>query len=186
VGVDRDPENVVWAVKRAATAGRSNIHFLASEFTDFTDARSFDAFVGRFILMYLPDPVATLKLLSRQLRSGAAIAFCEPDYTVLSTVVPEIPLLRQSEEWVREAFRRSGARVDMGMRLYQTFRDTGITVSQLSGYGVRREMIDFFVEGVRSILPKIEQFKIATREEVNIGSRILSGMCGPLQHSRKK
>jgi hypothetical protein len=25
VGVDRDPENVVWAVKRAATAGRSNM-----------------------------------------------------------------------------------------------------------------------------------------------------------------
>jgi hypothetical protein len=63
----------------------------------------------------------------------------------------------------------------MGMRLYQTFRDagfvdTGITVSQLSGYGLRREMIEFFVEGVRSILPKIEQFRIATREEVNIDS----------------
>jgi ubiquinone/menaquinone biosynthesis C-methylase UbiE len=61
VGVDRDPKNVVWAVKRAVTAGRSNIHFLASEFTDFTDARSFDALVSRLILMYLPDPVATLK-----------------------------------------------------------------------------------------------------------------------------
>jgi len=95
-------------------------HFLASESSKFTDAQPFDALVGRFILMYLPDPVATLKLLSRQLRSGAAIAFCEPDYTVLSTVVPEIPLLRQCEEWLREAFRRSGARVDMGMRLYQT------------------------------------------------------------------
>jgi len=43
-----------------------------------------------------------------------------------------------------------------------------MTVSQLSGYGVRREMIDFFVEGVRSILPKIQQLRIATREEVNI------------------
>jgi len=31
-------------------------------------------------------------------------------------------------------------------------------------------MIEFFVEGVRSILPKIEQFRIATREEVNIDS----------------
>ncbi len=175
VGVDRDPENVAWAVKRAVAADCSNIHFLASEFSKFTDAQPFDALVGRFILMYLPDPVATLKLLSRQLRSGAAIAFCEPDYTVLSTVVPEIPLLRQCEEWLREAFRRSGARVDMGMRLYQTFRDagfvdTGITVSQLSGCGARREMIEFFVEGVRSILPKIEQFRIATREEVNIDS----------------
>ena len=100
-------------------------------------------------------------------------AFCEPDYTVLSTVVPEVPLLRQCEEWQRETFRALGACVDMGMRLYHTFRDSGfvdmgMTVSQLSGYGARREMIDFFVEGVRSILPKIQQLRIATREEVNI------------------
>jgi len=167
VGVDRDPENVAWAAKRAAEAGHSNIHFLANEITDFIHPQLFDALVGRFILMYLPDPVATLKLLSRHLRGGAVITFCEPDYTVLSTVVPEVPLLRQCEEWQRETFRASGARVDMGMRLYHTFRDSG-TVSQLSGYGVRREMIDFFVEGVRSILPKIQQLRIATREEVNI------------------
>ena len=175
VGVDRDPENVTWAAKRAAEAGRSNIHFLAKEFTDFSNAQPFDALVGRFILMYLPDPVATLRLLSRQLRSNAAIAFCEPDYTVLSTAVPEVPLLRQCEEWQREAFRRAGARIDMGMRLYHTFRDsgfvdTGMTVSQLSGYGVRRELIEFFTEGIRSILPKIEELRIATREEVDIDS----------------
>jgi ubiquinone/menaquinone biosynthesis C-methylase UbiE len=173
VGLDRDPENVAWAAKRAAEASRSNIRFLTNEFTDFINPQLFDALVGRFILMYLPDPVATLRLLSRHLRSGAAIAFCEPDYTVLSTVVPEVPLLRQCEEWQREAFRASGARVDMGMRLYHTFRDSGfvdmgMTVSQLSGYGVRRELIDFFVEGVRSLLPKIQQLRIATLEEVNI------------------
>lgn len=173
VGIDRDPENVAWATKRAAESGRSNIRFIANELGDFASSHLFDALVGRFILMYLPDPVATLRLLSRHLRRGAAIAFCEPDLTVLSTVVPEVPLLRQCEEWQRDAWRSSGARVDMGMRLYHTFRDsgfvdTGMTVSQLSGYGVRRELIEFFVEGVRSMLPQIRQFKIATPEEVNI------------------
>src|SRR5258708_17704563 len=59
VGVDRDPENVAWAAKRAAEAGHSNIHFLANEITDFIHPQLFDALVGRFILMYLPDPVAT-------------------------------------------------------------------------------------------------------------------------------
>lgn len=173
VGIDRDPENVAWATKRAVGADRSNISFVTTELTEFVNSQLFDALVGRFILMYLPDPVATLRLLSRHLRSGAAISFCEPDLTVLSTVVPEVPLLRQCEEWQRDAWRSSGARVDMGMRLYHTFRDsgfvdTGLTVSQLSGYGVRRELIEFFVEGVRSMLPKIQQFKIATLEEVNI------------------
>jgi len=28
----------------------------ACEFSEFTDARQYDALVGRFILMYLPDP----------------------------------------------------------------------------------------------------------------------------------
>src|SRR5712664_3012993 len=35
VGLDRDPENVAWAAKRAAEADRSNIRFLTNEFTDF-------------------------------------------------------------------------------------------------------------------------------------------------------
>lgn len=175
VGVDRDPDNIAWAAKRAVQAGRSNVRFLTNEFTEFFDSQPFDALVGRFILMYLPDPVATLSVLSRHLRSGSAIAFCEPDYTVLSTTFPEVPLLRQCEEWQREAFRRAGARTDMGMRLYHTFRDsgfvdTGIMVSQLSGYGARRELIDFFSESIRSILPTIEEQKIATREEVDIDS----------------
>jgi ubiquinone/menaquinone biosynthesis C-methylase UbiE len=173
VGLDRDAANVAWASRRVAEAGFANIRFQVGEFSDFADSRPFDALVGRFILMYLPDPVVILRRLSEQLRSGAVIAFMEPDFTAMSTVFPEMPLFRQCEEWSREAFRRAGARIDMGMRLYHTYRDAGFvntatTVSQLSGCGVRREMIEFFVEGIRSILPKIEQYGIATREEVLI------------------
>jgi trans-aconitate methyltransferase len=125
VGIDRDPENVAGAMKWAVEARRSNIRFMTNEFEDLTSSQPFGALVGLFILIYLPDPVATLRLLSRHLGSGAAIAFCEPDYTVLSTTVPEVPLLRPSEKWQREAFRRAGARIDMGMHnLYHTFRDS--------------------------------------------------------------
>jgi hypothetical protein len=81
VGIDRDPENVAWAMKWAVEAGRSNIRFMANEFDDLTSSQPFGALVGLFILMYVPDPVGTLRLLSRHLGSGAAIAFCEPDYT---------------------------------------------------------------------------------------------------------
>jgi len=173
VGLDRDSANVAWASRRVAEAGFANIRFHALEFDDFSETEPFDALVGRFILMYLPNPVATLRRLSQHLRSGAAIAFMEPDFTVMSTVFPEIPLLQQCEQWNREAFRRAGARIDMGMRLYHTYRDAGFVgvatmASHMSGCGVRREMVDFFVEGIRSILPKIEQYGIATREEVQI------------------
>lgn len=173
VALDRDAASIDWAKRRVAEAAFSNIHFHASEFDDFSDSALFDALVGRFILMYLPDPVATLRHLASSLRSGATIAFMEPDLTISSTMFPDIPLVRQCEDWSRQVFRRTGARTDMGMRLYSTYREAGFvgittSVSHLSGCGVKREMIEFFVEGIRSQLPKLEEYGIATREEGEI------------------
>jgi hypothetical protein len=61
------------------------------------------------------------------------------------------------------------------MRLYATYRDAGFVntataVSHLSGCGVNREMVDYFTETIRSILPKLEEYGIATREEIQIGT----------------
>src|SRR5215467_13209734 len=73
VGLDRDAASVAWATKRMAEASRTNIQFHAVEFDAFSDTAQFDALVGRFILLYLPDPVATLRHLAQSLRSGATI-----------------------------------------------------------------------------------------------------------------
>lgn len=173
VGLDRDAASIAWATRRVAEAGFANIQFRAGEFGEFSDPQPFDALVGRFILMYLPDPVATLRHLGKYLRGGARIAFMELDLTVPSSRLPATPDYRIHETWMSEVFRRSGVRVDMGMRLYHTYRDAGFVdsatlVSHLSGCGVSRAMIDYVVETVRSILPKILEFGIATREEVGI------------------
>ena len=173
VGLDRDPANVAWAIKCVTEASRTNIRFHVTQFDDYSDPHPFDALVGRFILMYLPDPAATLRHLSRLLRSGAVIAFLEPDFSVPPRCVPEIPLVRQLEKWNAEVFRRSGARIDMGMQLYRVYReagfvDAGTSVFHLSGCGINREMVELFVAGIRSVLPKLEEYGIATHEEVQI------------------
>ena len=171
VGIDRDPASVAWANKRVAEAGYKNIHFQVGEFHEFTDSRPFDAIVGRFILMYLPDPVAILRHLSQILRPGAVIAFMEPDFTVQSRAFPESQF--NGWFWISEVLRRSGARIDMGMRLYSTYRDAGFVntatdVSHLSGCGMTREMVEYFVDTLRSVLPKIIEYGLATYEEVQI------------------
>ena len=175
VALDRDPASIEWARRRVAEAGFANIHLHVKEFDQFGDAAQFDALVGRFILMYLPDPVATLRHLAGSLRSGATLAFMEPDFTVPSSVFPPLPDFKNCEKWIREALRRSGARQHMGMRLHHTYRDTGLVntntmVSHLSGCGISRQMADFFVETIRSLLPKIVEYGIATPEEVHIDS----------------
>jgi ubiquinone/menaquinone biosynthesis C-methylase UbiE len=175
VGIDRDAASVAWANKRVAEAGYRNIHFQVAEFHDFVDSPPFDALVGRFILMYLPDPAAILRHLAQQLRPGAVIAFMEPDFTVPSSVFPELPQFKNGGQWMSEVLRRTGARIDMGMRLYATYRDAGFIktateVSHLSGCGISREMAEYFADTVRSLLPKIIEYGIATNEEVQIDS----------------
>jgi ubiquinone/menaquinone biosynthesis C-methylase UbiE len=175
VALDRDAASIDWAARRAAEAGIAHIQFHAGEFDQFHEAGAFDALVGRFILLYLPDPVATLRHLAHSLRSGATIVFMEPDFTVPSSVFPPMPDFKDCEKWVSETLQRSGARVDMGMRLHHTYRDAGFLntktmVSHLSGCGVSRQMADFFVETIRSLLPKILEYGIATPEEVQIDS----------------
>ncbi len=172
-GIDRDAASVTWANKRVAEAGYQNIRFQVAEFHEFVDSQPFDALVGRFILMYLPDPAAILRHLSQQLRSGAAIAFMEPDFTVQSRVFPDLPQFKNGWSWISEVLRRSGARIDMGMQLHATYRDAGFAntvteVSHLSGCGMNREMAAYFVDTLRSVLPKIIEYGIATSEEVQI------------------
>lgn len=173
VGIDRDAASVAWANKRVADAGYKNIRFQTAEFDEFADPEPFDALVGRFILLYLPDPTATLRQLSKHLRSGAVIAFMEPDFTVESRIFPEIPQSQVAGHWVAEALRCSGATIDMGMRLYSTYRAAGFVktateATHLSGCGFSRQMAELVEETVRSLLPKLIQYGIATAEQVQI------------------
>lgn len=173
VGLDRDAGSVAWATRRVAEAGFANIQFHAVEFDAFADATAFDALVGRFILLYLRDPVATLRHLARSLRNGATIVFMEPDFTVPLSVSPSLPELKRCETWIVEALRRSGARADMSICLHHTYRDAGFVnsttmVSHLSGCGLPRPMVEYFVETLRSMLPRIVEYGIATLDEVGI------------------
>ncbi len=173
LGLDRDGDSVAWATRRVTDAGYTNVRFQLCEFNDFTDAIQFDALVGRFILMYLTDPATALMKLSAQLRTGAIVAFFEPDYTVLSSAFPDVPLFRQCEQWFVSTLRASGACVDMGMRLHQTLRAAGFInaasmVWHLSGCGLQPGLAAFYSETIRSILPKIVEHGIASSEEVEI------------------
>lgn len=112
VGLDRDAASVAWATGRVAEAGFANIQFRTGEFGEFNDSQGFDALVRRFILMYLPDPVATLRYLGQYLR--ARIAFLEPDFTVPSRRLPPSLGAKRCEEWMVEVFRHSSVCLDMG------------------------------------------------------------------------
>src|SRR5580704_15891212 len=80
VGVERDSQSIARARVRAAEASLHNVSFTQSDAGDVSSDRPFDAAVGRFILQFLPDPVAILHSLSRLVRPGGVFAFREVSY----------------------------------------------------------------------------------------------------------
>jgi SAM-dependent methyltransferase len=78
VGIERDPRSIVRATTRMAEAGLRNVSFTQSDAAQIPRDKPFDAAVGRYILMFLPDPGAVLRSLSQLVRSGGVLAFQEP------------------------------------------------------------------------------------------------------------
>ena len=91
------------ARRRVAALGVKNIQFEESDLAVFTTDKKFDAIVGRFVLLYVPDRTMVLRRLSRHLRPGAIVALQELDMSQISEAPPS-ELFMQARRWILEAF----------------------------------------------------------------------------------
>ena len=174
LGVDMNPEILETARTRAQAAGLANVQFVAGDIQTLDLPNDFDALIGRLVLLYLPDPVATLKQLATHLRPGGIVAFQDAEFSVYSSIAhPETPIMNQLAEWGVEVFRRSGANVGMGLDLYSTFVDAGLpepTLQYSAPVGGPETWggYQFIAAAFQSLLPLLERFEIATAEEVDL------------------
>jgi 2-polyprenyl-3-methyl-5-hydroxy-6-metoxy-1,4-benzoquinol methylase len=174
VALDRDPANLAFARERAKQANLPNIEFRESDILHFADAaKPFDALVGRYILLFLPDRVAALRHLLTSLRPGGIVAFIEPDFSLPFRSEPHAPLYSKATEWARAVIRANHVNMDSGPGLLRVFRQAGLARTKMDcrtilGGGTESEVYELFTAVLRSLLPAIEAHKIATREEVDI------------------
>ena len=174
LGIDLDPGVLALARPAPEASGLTRVTFEASAIDGFTAAEPFDAVVGRFVLMYQPDPIATLTHVASLLVSGGLLVLQEPDFRAGVNTWPAVVLWQQVNGWIGETFCRGGVHHDIGCKLYHLFRRAGLPgpallehVSVCGGAAIRA-----FCENsagiVRSLLPKMEQFGIATADEVQV------------------
>jgi ubiquinone/menaquinone biosynthesis C-methylase UbiE len=127
VGVERDPRSVVRARARIADARLSQVSFTECDVSEVQCAQPFDAAVGRFILQFLPDPIAVLRRLRQVLRPGGSIAFQEVSYTPFLALSARLPLWSAVASLVHDTIRGCGADAEIGLALHHMFQEAGFS-----------------------------------------------------------
>ncbi len=172
LGMDRAPAAVETARNRAAEAGFQNVAFQIGDAAEVLPHRPFDAIVGRLVLMHQPDPVALLTNLSRRLRPAGIIAFQEFDISGAHSY-PSLPTFEKGLEWISAAFTAAGTDTRLGVKLHRIFVEAGFPVPSMSldagiWAGAGNPGAQLLADVVRSLLPALEKFGIATAAQVEI------------------
>jgi ubiquinone/menaquinone biosynthesis C-methylase UbiE len=173
VGVDNDMRSLAVAQERAHRAGFGQVSFQHGDLRDLNFDRPFDAVVGRFVLMYVGDPVDSVRRLARHVQAGGIVAFAEFQFDGLMRTWPSVPgsLHEKALHWTLQTLRAAGVATSMGAALPSTFRDAGLEPADayvhcpLAG-GPGHVAYSFLAHVLRSLLPLMEAFGVATAEDV--------------------
>ncbi len=171
VGVDRDEGVLTSARAQQKEAGSSAIAYMVGDLSAaLPPQQPFDAIVGRRVLMYLPDPFATLARLLHNLKPGGLVAFQEHAATGMPVSTAPAPLHTQVHRWMWGTVAREGGDISMGLTLSALLRRAGLIVEQ-----VRAEAVLFdpdapsaLAQTVRAMMPRIVMHMVATEAEIDV------------------
>jgi ubiquinone/menaquinone biosynthesis C-methylase UbiE len=131
VGVDRDTIALTKARMRALEAGIKNVKFIEGDISELTAVAPFDAVIGRFILQFMPDPMAVLRTLAALTRPGGVIVFQESHWTSFLALTAHLPLRIECGKLIIEALRRASVSTDMDLVLFRGFQEVGFPPPKL-------------------------------------------------------
>ena len=164
VAIERDARTISRARARAVEAGLHNIDFVQTDIADYSTDSWFDAGVGRYILQFLPDPVATLRSVAKQIRSGGIIAFQEGSWAPFVLLSAHLPLWSTAVSLLHQAGVRSGVNMEMGPALHNVFQEAGLPAPRMRlemELGHDPEFTRWVSDSLRSVLPQIQKLNLS-------------------------
>jgi SAM-dependent methyltransferase len=173
IGTDAAPEAISRARARATALGLDNVSFREGDPAGMAFDRPFDAIVGRYVLMFQPDPAGMLRAVARQTRSGAVIAFHEPDWAGFRSY-PAVPAYDECSRLIGDTLSRCGADMRMGAKLHATFVAAGLPgpsmrlQALMAGGAESRDLVQFNTDLVETLALQMQRLGVATAEEIAI------------------
>jgi len=175
VGVDHAAAAIEWASARAQALGIRNVKFLEGDPAMMAFDGQFDAVVGRLVLMYYPDPISAVQQLVQHVRPGGLIIFQEFDMDNARSY-PAAPTFDRAVSWMKSTLSATGARIQLGLELFQIFAAVGLPepalrIDAVIGGGAEFPC-EILVALMQSLLPVMEKLGIATARDVEISTLV--------------
>jgi len=171
VGIERDASSIARANARVAEAGLRNIRFTKVDLNQIVSDRPFDAAVGRFILMFLPDPACVLRSLAQLVRPGGVVAFQEPSWIPFLAFASGFPLLSRLLHVIHETFLHSGVNPEMGIALYRVFQEAGLPAPAMhmeTPMGIDANFMSLICDLLSSVSPLIKRHSVSLESLGNL------------------
>ena len=173
IGIERDARSINRARRRVAEAGLKTVTFVRTDVANFSSDSLFDAAVGRYILQFLPDPVAVLRSLAQTVRPGGIIAFQENSWAPMLALSAHLPLWSATVTLLHEVSVRFGVNMEMGPALHRTFLNAGLPAPRMRlevELGCDPEFTRLLSDAIGSIRPQIEKHNLSLEALGDLGT----------------
>lgn len=171
VAIDRSEQALAVAKMTDAGLRAAKILYRAVDLSgDLPDLGSFDAIVGRRVLMYLPDVAKTLERLAALARLDAIVAFQEHGRAGLPAGLGILTFHRQLYDWNWSTVAAEGGDVGLALRLAELMQRLGFSIEEARGEAIllHSTQPSFLPTLTQVMLPRMVERGIATAEQVDI------------------
>jgi ubiquinone/menaquinone biosynthesis C-methylase UbiE len=172
IGIDRNPQAIASACKRARKAALGQVIFREALLEAFSDPDLFDCVIGRYVLIHQSDPVGFLRAAARFVRPGGIIAFHEVDLARGLNSRPRVWHWEATGNLILAAFRDVLPHHDAANRLIEHFSDAGLPVPNLFremvvGGGASSPLYAWLADTLRSVWPQLVEMGIVTEAPIS-------------------
>jgi ubiquinone/menaquinone biosynthesis C-methylase UbiE len=175
LGIDVDGAALEIARSRGSAGGYQNVRFIQGEIRSAQLPGTFDAAVGRLILLYFGDPAEALRAAANAVRSGGTIAFQEMDMVVLGPrSYPESDSLWNAVgRAITEVLAAAGVHVRMGRMLLDAYAKAGLPAPALYqeavvGGGAEFPGYEWLANTLRSLMPMAQKLAVTSATEIEL------------------
>lgn len=171
VGIDIS-ETALLAAKKAVQEQKiATIDFLHADILGMPNCiGTFDAVIGRRVLMYQSNAVDSIAGLLPHLKTGGRMIFQESDSIASSLCDASLPLHARVQSWIWDTVAKEGGNVHIGMQLYSLMKRAGLSVSLLRSEAILHTYESGSDLGwvAKAMLPRITNYGVASAEEMNV------------------